>query len=118
MITALKTDTFIDEQAQSKVQALLYELTSTGLETGVQVAAYLNSKLVIDAWSGEARPGQPVDGDTLFFTYSCSKAVTATAIHQLVEAGKLDYDTPIAHYWPEFAAKGKAGITVRHVLSH
>ena len=27
-------------------------------------------------------------------------------------------DAPVAHYWPEFAAGGKAAIPVRHLLSH
>jgi CubicO group peptidase (beta-lactamase class C family) len=30
----------------------------------------------------------------------------------------LDLDAPVATYWPEFAANGKAGVTVRHVMSH
>src|SRR4029450_14033643 len=32
--------------------------------------------------------------------------------------GLLDYDTPVATYWPEFAEAGKAAITVRQVLPH
>ncbi len=36
----------------------------------------------------------------------------------LAERGLLDYDDPIATYWPEFAANGKASITVRHALTH
>lgn len=117
---AERTISQIDEQAQTKVQTLLDELISSGLETGLQVAAYLDGKLVVDAWSGIAKPetGEPVNGDTLFLTFSCSKAVTATVIHQLVEAGKLDYDAPVARYWPQFAAHGKEAITVRHVLAH
>ena len=36
----------------------------------------------------------------------------------LAERGRLDYDAPVAGYWPEFAARGKAAITVRQVLAH
>src|SRR5690242_490298 len=91
----------INTAAQAKIQHLLDELTAGGLETGVQAAAYLDGELVIDAWSGyrDADKRQPVDRDTLFLAFSCSKGVTATVIHQLVEAGKLDYDMPVAHYW-------------------
>jgi len=32
--------------------------------------------------------------------------------------GKLDLDANVAFYWPEFAARGKAGIKVRQLLSH
>jgi CubicO group peptidase (beta-lactamase class C family) len=35
-----------------------------------------------------------------------------------VDRGRLDYDAPVASYWPEFAAAGKAAITVRQLLSH
>src|SRR5690242_21958773 len=69
-------------QAQAKVQAFIDDLVLAGLETGLQVAAYLNGNLAIDAWSGIANPetGRPVDHDTLFMTFSCSKGVTATVI--------------------------------------
>jgi CubicO group peptidase (beta-lactamase class C family) len=30
----------------------------------------------------------------------------------------VDYDAPVAEYWPEFAQNGKAAATVRHVLTH
>ncbi len=37
---------------------------------------------------------------------------------QQVEAGKVDLDAPVATYVPEFAAGGKATVTVRHLLTH
>ena len=36
----------------------------------------------------------------------------------LAERGALDLDAPVAKYWPEFAANGKADIPVRWLLSH
>jgi CubicO group peptidase (beta-lactamase class C family) len=44
--------------------------------------------------------------------------MTATIIHLLVERGQLSYDDPISKVWPEFAAHGKGGITLRQVLNH
>jgi CubicO group peptidase (beta-lactamase class C family) len=84
-----------------------------GREIGVQVAAYLDGKLVIDAWGGLADPttGRKVDGDTLFNTYSVTKAVAATALHIQADRGLIDYVAPVARYWPEYAANGKAGRT-------
>jgi CubicO group peptidase (beta-lactamase class C family) len=32
--------------------------------------------------------------------------------------GWLDYDAPVARYWPEFAQHGKAAVTVRQLLGH
>jgi len=50
--------------------------------------------------------------------FSVTKAVTATALHIQAERGLIDYDKPIAHYWPEFAAQGKDKATVRDALTH
>jgi CubicO group peptidase (beta-lactamase class C family) len=44
--------------------------------------------------------------------------VVAAAIHLLAERGRIDYDMPVANYWPAFGANGKAQISVRLVLSH
>ena len=39
-------------------------------------------------------------------------------MHIQAERGLVDYEAPVAEYWPEFAANGKGDIVVRHVLSH
>ena len=103
-----------------KVRNVLESLVHGGGEIGVQVAAYLEGKRVIDAWAGladEASRSQ-VDGGTLFTAFSISKGITATCIHILADRGLIDYDAPIADYWPEFAAGGKARVTIRHALTH
>ena len=89
-------------------------------EIGVQVAAYLGDELVIDAWGGLADPqtGRAVDGDTLFNVFSVTKAVASTTIHLQAERGLLDYDAPIAQYWPEWGCNGKERATVRDALTH
>jgi CubicO group peptidase (beta-lactamase class C family) len=106
--------------AQHAVQQLLGQLVAGGSEIGIQVAAWLGEEQIVDAWAGLTAKGGivPVDGDTLFNVYSVSKAVTATAIHIQADRGLVDYDAPIARYWPDFAAAGKGDVTVRHVLSH
>ena len=78
-----------------------------GGEVGIQVAVYSDSKLVVDIWAGIADPttGREVQADTLFPTFSVIKAVTATALHIQVSRGLVDYDAPVARYWPEFAWK-------------
>ena len=89
-------------------------------EIGVQVAAYLDSELVIDQWGGLAdeTTGREVDGDTLFQVFSNVKAVTATALHIQAERGLVDYYQPVAKYWPEFGAHGKDKGTVFDALTH
>ena len=109
-----------DANANAKVRATLQTLVKDGPEIGLQVAAYLNGKLIIDAWAGLADEAtkKPVDGGTVFMLSSTTKGVTATCMHLLVEKHKLDYDMPIVKVWPEFGAHGKGAATLRHALSH
>jgi CubicO group peptidase (beta-lactamase class C family) len=88
-------------------------------ERGVQVAAYLRDELIIDGWIGQADSrGTAVTGSTLFPIFSVTKGLAATAIHLQAERGLLDYESPVAAYWPEFKANGKQDITVRQLLTH
>jgi CubicO group peptidase (beta-lactamase class C family) len=105
---------------QAHVQQIITDLTASREEIGLQVAAYLDGELIVDAWAGLAdeSTGRAVDGETLFTSWSTTKGFTATCIHILADRKQLDYDTPIAHYWPEFAANGKSSVTVRHALTH
>ena len=110
----------INERANAGVQEAINRSISERGEIGVQVAAYLDGELVIDAWGGMADPdsGREVDGDTLFNVFSVTKAVVATTIHIQAEQGRLEYDEPIARYWPEWGCNGKEDITVRDALTH
>src|ERR687897_1680749 len=105
---------------QKQVQQAIDRLVESGAERGLQVAAYRNGELVVDAVAGDADPetGRPVTSDTLFFSYSIGKGVASTVVHVLAERGILDYDTRIVELWPEFGAHGKESATVRHALTH
>ena len=62
---------------------------------------------------------RPMEVDTVFDLASLTKPIaTATSIHKLAEQGRLDLDAPVHRYLPAFAASGKEGITVRHLLTH
>jgi CubicO group peptidase (beta-lactamase class C family) len=102
------------------VERYLDRLIADGTELGIQIAAYVDGKLALDTWAGLAddATGRLVDGETLFTLYSATKGIVATAIHMLVERGKLSYEARIAECWPEFAANAKGSITLRHALSH
>jgi uncharacterized protein YbbC (DUF1343 family)/CubicO group peptidase (beta-lactamase class C family) len=57
--------------------------------------------------------------DTIFDAASLTKVVaTTTAVMKLVENGQVDLAAPVARYLPEFAGENKAGVTVRHLLTH
>ena len=106
--------------ANSIVQEAVNAAIREGGEIGLQVAAYVDGERVVDVWGGLAdeTTGRTVNGDTLFPVFSVTKAVTATALHIQAERGLVDYDTSIAHYWPEFGAHGKEKGTVRDALTH
>jgi len=106
--------------AEDVVKRAIDDAVARGVETGVQVAAYLKGKLVVDTWGGVAdeATGRKVDGDTLFNVYSVTKAVAAVALHIQADRGLIDYNAPVARYWPEYGANGKAATTVRDVLTH
>ncbi|WP_055525262.1 serine hydrolase domain-containing protein [Streptomyces graminilatus] len=89
-------------------------------DIGAAVCVYRHGQPVVDLWGGTADPdtGRPWARDTLQLVYSATKGATATAAHLLVQRGVLDLDAPVAKYWPEFAANGKAEIPVRWLLSH
>jgi len=110
----------IDETANNAVRLALENAIANKGEIGVQLAAYLHGRLVIDCWAGIAdqNTGQAVNGDTLFNIFSVTKAVASTAIHIQAEKGLLDYDEPIATYWPAFGQNDKGAITVRDALNH
>ena len=107
-------------QTNSIVREAVQSAISEGGEIGLQVAAYLDGKLVVDVWDGlaDTRTGRKVDGDTLFPAFSVTKGVTAVALHIQAERGLVNYGMPIAHYWPEFGAHGKGSGTVYDALTH
>jgi len=57
--------------------------------------------------------------DTVFDMASLTKPLmTATAVMQLYEQGKLSPNDPVSKYVPDFAADGKQDITIRQLLTH
>jgi CubicO group peptidase (beta-lactamase class C family) len=89
-------------------------------ELGASVAISVGGRLVVDLWGGwadEART-RPWQADTLVNVFSVGKGIVAVCMLMLVDRGLVDLDAPVARYWPEFAAGGKEGVTVRCLLSH
>jgi CubicO group peptidase (beta-lactamase class C family) len=91
-----------------------------GLDHGGGVAVVANGNTVVELWGGyaDAARTRPWRRDTLINIWSATKAVVALAVAMLVERGRLDYATPVARWWPEFAAGGKERITLDLVMSH
>lgn len=89
-------------------------------ELGAAVAAYRRGEKVVDLWGGWREPErrEPWDEDTLVLLFSTTKGMAALAVALAHARGYLDYDAPVAAYWPEFAQGGKDAVTVRQLLAH
>jgi uncharacterized protein YbbC (DUF1343 family)/CubicO group peptidase (beta-lactamase class C family) len=62
---------------------------------------------------------EPMTLDTVFDLASLTKVVaTTTAVMTLVEEGRLRLNDTVASHLPGFERYGKAGITVRHLMTH
>ena len=89
-------------------------------DVGASLAVYRRGKRVVDLWGGwrDVEQKRPWKRDTLVNVYSTTKGVVATALAMAVDAGKLRYEDRVAKHWPDFAAAGKADITVAQLISH
>jgi len=87
---------------------------------GGALSVYLDGEPVVDVWTGtcDRRGRRHWQADTAPMVFSATKGVASTVIHRLADRGLIDYDAAVAEYWPEFAANGKAKITVRDVMRH
>lgn len=91
-----------------------------GTDIGASFCVTKNGETIIDLWGGWADDAhtRPWEKDTIVNVYSTTKTMTALTALWLADQGKLDFDAPVADYWPEFAANGKDAIKVSHLMSH
>lgn len=93
---------------------------ASGADCGASVAVVVEGEPVVDLWGGWADEAGtvPWERDTITNVWSSTKTAMSLCALVLVDRGELDVDAPVAAYWPEFAACGKEGVLVRHILSH
>ncbi|MBX3485503.1 serine hydrolase domain-containing protein [Phenylobacterium sp.] len=102
------------------VRTQFEENLEKGEDVGACFCATVEGETVVDLWGGWADPARtrPWARDTLVNVYSTTKTVTALTALLIADRGELDFDAPVAKYWPEFAANGKAETKVSHLMSH
>ena len=102
------------------LRTALADILASGTEVGAALAVHVEGRAVVDVWGGHADAARtrPWERDTIVNLYSVGKALSAVCALRLVEAGRLDLDAPVAHYWPDFAQAGKADLPVRYLLTH
>jgi len=89
-------------------------------EVGAAVCVIVDGAVVVDLAGGwaDGETHTPFAPDTLVDFYSVGKAFLALCALQLVDAGLVALDDPLARVWPEFSAGGKEAATLRHALCH
>jgi CubicO group peptidase (beta-lactamase class C family) len=89
-------------------------------EVGSGVHIVRDGESVVDIWGGwrDGARTREWQRDTLVCVMSVSKGIAAIAFNMLIDRGLIDINTPVARYWPEFAANGKERLPVRYLLDH
>lgn len=89
-------------------------------DLGASCVVIHGDETVVDLWGGhrDVAATLPWERDTIVNVWSTTKMMAALCVLVLHDRGVLSVDDPVASVWPEFAANGKAGVLVRHVLSH
>ena len=99
---------------------ILSRSIDSGDDLGASVAVTINGKFVVDMWGGwaDTEKKAPWNENTITNVWSTTKTMAAMCALVLFDRGLLDFDAPVAQYWPEFAANGKDKVLVRHIMSH
>jgi CubicO group peptidase (beta-lactamase class C family) len=113
----------MDQRLRGTIEGLFGALVGAGEIPGAVVLVIRNGEVTYKAGFGfadiDAR--RPVDpAKTRFRVASISKLFTATAVMQLVEAGKLDLNADVNTYLPKFKLEATypEPVTLSHVLTH
>jgi CubicO group peptidase (beta-lactamase class C family) len=88
------------------------------LHPGAQLYVWHDGREIIDAAFGQARPGITMTSNARLLWMSAGKPLGAIALLQQIEKNRADLDTRVSDLIPGFAQHGKAGITLRHLLTH
>lgn len=103
----------------SSIDSTINELLARTLTPGVSVTIAKGKEIIWSKGYGKAdlENEAPAKSNTVYRLASVSKPITAVAVMQLVEKGKIDLDAPIQKYIPSFPKK-KYTITTRQLLGH
>ena len=112
------------EEIRARLERIVPDLMKDGDVPGLSIALVRGGALVWHRGFGvkNAKTLEPVTEETVFEAASLGKPVFAYAVMKLVDARKLDLDTPLNHYLPgnyEVGADPRLDrMTARRVLSH
>jgi len=106
--------------AYERIDAYVADQLQGSRIPGAALAIVDGGRVVHTTGFGSDGHGHPITADTPFWIGSNTKSITALAIMQLVEDGKVNLDSPVQRYLPNFQVADPAAsatITVRHLLN-
>ena len=104
----------LDQETESAIDAVFAKRIADGVSPGSYVAVFDRDGIDFEHGYGVAAlGGSPPTADTLFRIASCTKSFIAATLLILRDAGRLDLDTPIDEFVPEFRPETPAGSDVR-----
>lgn len=117
-LSAQSTSPLSPEQI-TKIENAISTTMSRQSIPGLSIAVVENNQIRFQRGYGVAdlENSVPAKSFTVYRIASVSKAMTAVAAMQLVEAGKLDLDAPVQKYVPGFPVKAHPN-TTRQLLTH
>ena len=91
-----------------------------GREVGAAVCVFEDGEEVLSFQGGfrDAARSEPWDGSTLVLVWSATKAPASACALHAIHAARLDLETTVAEFWPEFAQSGKEHLTLEQVMTH
>jgi CubicO group peptidase (beta-lactamase class C family) len=105
-----------------RIDAFVSEQVQRHGVPGVSLGLVEGDRIIHLRGFGKAdQTGRAITPQTPFDLASVSKPLTALAVMQLIEAGKVELDAPVQRYLPAFQVAdpvASAQITVRHLLQH
>jgi serine beta-lactamase-like protein LACTB, mitochondrial len=117
--TAFAQQKSLAAEKRAAIEKAVSSFMSANNVPGIGAAVVLDGQPVWSAGFGmsDLEDSAPATSSTLFRLGSISKPITATAVLQLWERGKLDLDAPVQKYCPAFPQK-EWPITSRELLGH
>ncbi|MGH7856666.1 MAG: serine hydrolase domain-containing protein [Candidatus Binatia bacterium] len=118
METASPKDVGIDPQRLERFFEVVDEKVRDRWLFGGAFLLARRGRIVAARGVGETAPGRRARPDDVFCLFSTTKPLAATLLLMKIDQGAVRLVDRVADYIPEFAANGKASITVAHALTH
>jgi D-alanyl-D-alanine carboxypeptidase len=104
--------------AAARARQTIERLVSSGEVPGIQYEVVAATGVLFSTAAGvrDIASDAPMEASTIQMAYSTTKVVTAIAVMQLVERGRMDLDAPLGRYYAGHPYGD--GVTIRQLLAH